>query len=191
MVDAIAADQIRPLAGGVRAMTGSIVWAVLTSERDAHNLEEANLPAIIFTELETSEDTISLVGFANEERRDLYRALRQINGIGRRSALMVLDCGEVRDVLRAVVAKEDEFFRHVPGLGKKRIELLIGQLSRAYQGALPRELKISVAVWVEARDGLLSLGIDESAAELFLERAAESDPSSSAEELVNRFHAEN
>ena len=123
---------------------------------------------MIWTVLEIDGDRLArpvLVGFASEERRILYGNLRSLPGIGRRSALAVLDCGENLDILRAVSGADDEFFRQVPGLGAKRIEALIANLRKSYEGALPRPLDVPVAAWVEARDALESEGLSRSEAE--------------------------
>ena len=152
MLDALIADEVTLTETGVAARCDKLVYRVECAQRDAERL--AGGEATVLTEVEMSDDTVVLVGFSSEERRRLYRALRAVSGIGRRSALLVLDCGEVIDTLRAVAAKDTSYFRGVPGLGKARIDAVITQLAKRYRGALPNPLPLPVCVWVEARDAL-------------------------------------
>ena len=155
MIDALIVDEIRSRPGGLRAIAGPLVFGLETAARDAATLEAASgTNLVIFCELELRDEEIALVGFSDEERRRLYRELRKISGIGRRSALAVLDCGEATDVLRAVSGRDGAFFRGVPGLGAKRIESLITDLRRRYSSALPSALEVPVSWLIEVREAI-------------------------------------
>lgn len=170
MIDALVADLLYPRAGGLRAVCGPLSLALDCPSNDSERLL-ADADPVIWTILEIDGDRVAtpvLVGFASEERRRLYENLRALPGIGRRSALMVLDCGENLDILRAVSAGDKEFFRQVPGLGSKRIDGLIANLRKSYEAALPRPLHVPVAVWVEARSALESRGMPAAEAERLL-----------------------
>lgn len=183
MLDALIADDISERPGGVRARCGSLVLSVDCPERDREHLIALEAPAVIWAQLEARDEEFMIAGFSSHERRELYRALRRIPGIGRRSALAVLDCGEELDILRAVAAKDAAFFRSVPGLGAKRIGAVIGELASRYEGALPQPLAIPVAWFVEARDGLRAAGVGAEEAERRLARVLSRARPSSAEEL--------
>jgi hypothetical protein len=158
VIDALVPEQLEPgeAAGLLLARCGPLSLVIECADRDGQHLVAGGPGDELTIELER-EDLV-LVGFANRERRRLYRALRAVAGIGRRSALALLDCGEVGDTLRAVAARDAEYFRLVPGLGQKRIGAVIAQLERRYDGALPRPLPVAVRSWVEARDALVLEG---------------------------------
>jgi Holliday junction resolvasome RuvABC DNA-binding subunit len=136
--------------------------------------------------MELADETIILIGFSSSERRRLYQALRAVTGIGRRSALLALDCGEVIDTLRAVAGQDNSYFRGVPGLGASRITKIFAELEQRYKDALPEALPLPVLWWVEARDALLHLGLDLTQAERLLRAAIASASTAphSAEELL-------
>lgn len=186
MLDALIADDISTRPGGVRARCGSLVLAVDCPERDRERLEALETPAVIWAQLEARDEEFLLAGFFSHERRELYRALRRIPGIGRRSALAVLDCGEQRDILRAVAGGDADFFRAVPGLGAKRIGSVIAELAARYDGALPKPLAVPVAWYVQAREGLCAAGMSVEDAEERLEDVLAGAEPHSAAELYER-----
>ena len=183
MVDALIVDEIITHQGGLSASCGPIVFEIQSSLRDGEALEAMTSPTVIYCRLELSDDQVSLVGFAGRDRRQLYLTLRTVSGIGRRSALMILDCGSVRDTLRAVAGKDRDYFSGVPGLGAKRVESVLSTLGKKYQ-PLPRPLPVPVRVWIEARDSLLSLGVDNPDEELFRATADLDVQPKTAEELL-------
>jgi Holliday junction resolvasome RuvABC DNA-binding subunit len=167
MIDAFVADKVYPTSDGIRAQIGPLSLLVQSPSRDAEKISTKDNP-VIFTVLEIEGERIStpvLVGLATERRRSLYKILRGLKGIGRRSALMVLDTGETIDILRSVAGKDPSLFRTVPGLGAKRIEAIFETLEAAYEGSLPKPLPLSLTVWVEVRDALCQNGCSEEEAE--------------------------
>jgi hypothetical protein len=151
MLDTLLVEEIIPSPDGVLLRVGPAIFVAEAAERDIDNLTSH-----VFCQLEAGDEMV-LVAFSSVERRDLYRRLRKISGIGRRSALAVLDCGEVRDIVRAASAKEHTFWRGVPGLGAKRIAAL--ETALAKYGDRPRPVPCSVSAWVEARDSLVQGGL--------------------------------
>lgn len=173
MLDAFSPDSLTLSDVGLKAKVGPLVLEVECAERDAQRLIEAAEGAEVYCQLETDDGDFHLVGFASENRRELYRALRRVSGIGRRSALVVLDCGEAVDILRAVSGKDKAFFRSVPGVGEKRIAAIVRELEKRFKGALPKPVPVPVATWVEARDALLAHVLDPHEADRLLRQAVE------------------
>lgn len=193
MFDALLADAVVSTEYGFTARCGSIIYRIESAHRDSDRLSAQSdietalsleiVPVLVMTEV--TDETIVLVGFSSAERRRLYQALRAVTGIGRRSALLVLDCGEVIDTLRAVASKDSSYFRGVPGLGTARITKLFAELEKRYKGVLPEALPLPVLWWVEARDALVHSNLDLTQAERLLRTALSAAPSPprSAEEL--------
>jgi Holliday junction DNA helicase RuvA len=196
VIDALAADQVQARPGGLAAVCGHMILAVECSERDAQALLErqsAEEPTVLFTVLEIEGDRIStpvLVGAASQDRRELYLVLRGLQGIGRRSALAVLDCGEKLDILRAVSGDDQQFFRAVPGLGPKRITAICATLAKHYDGAMPAPLPLSVADFVEVRDALVSSGLEWREAETRILAALDAGAPEQPEELLAQLLGE-
>lgn len=169
MLDSFATDAVEPSERGVLARVGTFVLDVECSERDASQVGDGST---IHCQVETDDGEFHLVGFANVGRRDLYRALRRVSGIGRRSALVVLDCGEEVDILRAVAGKDASFFRSVPGVGPRRIEAIIEELEKRFRGTLPSPVPVRVADWITARDAIVDRHPDLDEADAVVSRAA-------------------
>lgn len=188
VIDALVADAIYPREGGLRVSCGHMSLAIECSERDAEAALALDPDAIvIFTVFEIDGDRIStpvLVGAVSETRRELYQVLRELRGIGRRSALNILDCGEKVDILRAVAGDDREFFAAVPGLGPKRIAALAETLARHYDGAMPKPLPIPVSDWVTIRDALITAGMSWEVAETEIAAALEEDVPADPETLL-------
>jgi Holliday junction resolvasome RuvABC DNA-binding subunit len=181
VIDSILATSVLPGQGNLIAKVGSFNLAIEMSEKDIEyflhfeDYLEAeyknNFNLEIFIEVELKETTVQLIGFANKERRELYKALKNVPGIGSKSGLTILDCGEVIDILRAVSGKDFQFLREVPGVGAKRIEAIFKELEKKYQKALPKPLPINTTIWVEARSGIINSGNNFNDAEAMLFKA--------------------
>jgi len=158
VIDALIVDSVINRPHGVVVSCGPVLFDIEASGRDSDALEDKELPCPVYCRVELSDDKASLVGFSDPDRRELYLTLRTVKGIGRRSALMILDCGEVRDTLRAVAGDDHDYFSGIPGLGAKRIDAVLTKLGKGYHHSLPNPLPLPVSCWVEARDSLLSEG---------------------------------
>jgi holliday junction DNA helicase RuvA len=136
VLDSLYSEHVIRTETGVLAYIGPFTLAIETSFLDQEKLTSERT-ARIHTSLETDETTLTLIGFADADRRDLYLTLRTVQGVGRRTALAVLSCGERDEILRAVADSNTKFFREVPGLGAKRIGAVISTLNTKYQLILP------------------------------------------------------
>lgn len=179
MLDSFTTEAVEASERGVIARVGVFAFDVECSERDAGRLEAGSR---IYCQMETDDGDFHLVGFASDSRRALYRALRRVSGVGRRSALVVLDCGEVIDILRAVAGGDGAFFRSVPGVGEKRICAIIKELEKRFRGGLPSPIPVAVSDWITARDAILDRYEDPDDADAAVWRVAAEGMG--AEELV-------
>lgn len=155
MLEIINATCIRHSDERVLLDVGPFTLSGRCSLRDGVALVELGTGEIR-TELEWDEAGPRLYVFIDQSRQLLYRALRQVAGIGPSTALKILDAGEAIDVLRAAAAREVSFFTQVPGVGAKRAQQVIDQIQRASAGALPVAVPVPVADWVEIRERLAS-----------------------------------
>lgn len=189
MLDAMVADKIHLQPDGIRARIGAYVWNVTMSPRDVRYLLEQENP-VIYTDLEiTSEQKPILTGFATQERKELYLRLRKIKGIGRKVGVLVLDCGEAIDILRAVnTPLEDDyaFFAGIPGLGAGRVGTVVVDLRKSYRHSLPTPIECPMSIWVEVRDALMTQGRSFREAENDMHDHLQPVPKTS-EEFLSRF----
>lgn len=191
MLDRIVIDNAEVHTDGLTTRLGPVWLSLFMPDRavteTCQRLDRG--PVVLWLRLEMSaeEPEPVLVAFPDAASRDLYLVLRQISGIGRRSALATLGSGDLLDLLRAVAQRETGFFCQSPGIGRGRAELIIARLAERFAGALPRPLEVSVQEWVTARDGLVSSGWSHDQAEQALGEVAEG--ARDAEQLLERVSA--
>lgn len=193
MIAAVFGEKLIAVEDGLQVVSGTLVYHILCSNRCSYQLRalhaqnaqgtELGQPVAISTRMEVDDSSIVLVGFSTRQRKDLYEKLRSVPGIGRSSALAILDCGEEIDTLRAISSSDVAYFKEVPRLGIKKIETLIETFQRKHSGALPAEISVPVRQWVIARDQLIAdMSFED--AESKLRTAADGGASTAAELLA-------
>ena len=77
------------------------------------------------TTLVVREDSLTLMGFADDDERDTYEILQSVSGIGPKTALAMLAV-HTPDALRRALAAEDlAALQRVPGIGRKGAQRLV------------------------------------------------------------------
>jgi Holliday junction DNA helicase RuvA len=77
------------------------------------------------TYLHVRENELSLYGFSNVERRQLFILLLGVNGIGPRLALAILSTLSAEALRSAVSNEQHEILSQVPGVGKKTAQKIV------------------------------------------------------------------
>lgn len=83
------------------------------------------------------EDAFLLYGFETPEARDVFDQLRQVNGVGPRSALSLLSSLSASELAEAIDRGDTKALCRAPGVGKKLAERLCLEL----EGKLPRTFR--------------------------------------------------
>lgn len=87
------------------------------------------------------EDAFLLYGFESPEARDVFDLLRQVNGVGPRSALSLLSTLPQGELAEAIDRGDTKTLCRAPGVGKKLAERLCLEL----EGKLPRTFRPTTA----------------------------------------------
>lgn len=125
----------------------------------------------IHTSLIVREDSMTLMGFADADEREVFTTLQTVSGIGPRIALAALAVLSPDDLRRAVRDQDLPTLQKIPGVGRKsaqRMALEIGDKLGA-----PAHLDVPAssqaqpagAVESEVKSALVSLGWSESQAQ--------------------------
>jgi holliday junction DNA helicase RuvA len=97
--------------------------------------------AMIRTALIVREDDLSLFGFEDAERLEMFDLLCGVTGVGPKSALGVLATLDPDEIADAVRAEDDAPFRRVSGIGPKTAKLIVvsltGKITAAPRRAAP------------------------------------------------------
>ena len=138
----------------------------------------------VLTRMVVREDSMELFGFASREERALFDRLRAISGVGPKLALSVLSTFTPQQLAVIVATNDGNRLKSVSGLGKKKAERLVIELSDVF--AKDAELKQLVgltspadftaipkpavtSVESEAIEALLGMGFTSQEATLALE----------------------
>lgn len=89
--------------------------------------EQATIGEEIFlhTHLIVREDLLALYGFTERQQLEMFELLLGVNGVGPRSALMVVTVLSPDVIRRAVLHEQPEVFARVPGIGKKTAQKIL------------------------------------------------------------------
>ena len=74
------------------------------------------------------EDSDYLFGFKSKEKRDFFRDLLQVKGIGPQIGMSLLNKYDLTQIFNSVRNKDKELFNSVPGIGQKMTERLFLEL---------------------------------------------------------------
>jgi len=138
----------------------------------------------VLTRMVVREDSMELFGFASREERALFDRLRAISGVGPKLALSVLSTFTPQQLAVIVATNDGNRLKSVSGLGKKKAERLVIELSDVFAkdaelkqlvgltspadfAAIPKPAVASVES--EAIEALLGMGFTSQEAMLALE----------------------
>jgi holliday junction DNA helicase RuvA len=112
----------------------------------------------LYTYLVVREDALTLYGFENEEDRDFFSMLLGVNGIGPKTALVVLSTMTVDAIRRAVLSEQADIFARVPGVGRKTGQKILLHLQGKIKGGLEAMGGAILDVDAEVLEALVGLG---------------------------------
>ncbi len=120
------------------------------------------------------DETLELYGVESQEGLELFEQLKDISGIGPKAALAITSLGN-RERLQEAISKGDaSYFKGVHGLGQKKIQKIILELTgklKTLRGTEEEEDR-------EAIDALVALGFKRQAAKEALSQVAKDISSS-------------
>lgn len=114
-------DTVEVLVSGV-GFTVTVTAEVARTARAGERID-------LHTALIVREDALSLFGFADRARRELFGILLGVTGVGPKSALGVVGSLAIDEIAQAVADGDDAPFRRVSGIGPKTAKLIVVQLA--------------------------------------------------------------
>ncbi len=131
-------------------------------------LPEEGREALLHVETLLRENDLSLLGFASQEERALYRLLVKVDGVGPKLALAALGSLPLAELLQAIRGRDVKTLVRIPGVGKKTAEKLCFELSEKLGGLGGLEGLAGTAgprdAWeTDLRSALTNLGFKEEA----------------------------
>lgn len=110
--------------------TNGIGYKVFVSEMMFMQVRIGQEDVEVFCSLQIrKEDTLELYGLPSFETLRLFEMFRDVSGIGPKAAMLLSSLGKPDDIKRAIDQRNTEFFRGVKGLGEKKVQKLILELT--------------------------------------------------------------
>ncbi|NQX28577.1 Holliday junction branch migration protein RuvA [Microbacteriaceae bacterium VKM Ac-2854] len=134
---------------------GGVGYAVNVTPQHALELRIGS-EAIVSTTLIVREDSLTLYGFADTERLEIFELLIAVTGVGPKSALGVLGAVEPDAIAAAVANEDDAVFRKVSGIGPKTAKLIILSLAGKFS-VQPRAARATGATATAAQNVMSAL----------------------------------
>jgi Holliday junction DNA helicase RuvA len=88
-----------------------------------------NTETELFCHHHQRETSVELYGFASADTLRLFSIINNISGIGPKLALILSSLGTIDELKKAIEQRDEKFFAGVRGLGKKRLQKLILELT--------------------------------------------------------------
>ena len=74
------------------------------------------------------EDSDFFFGFKDKEKRDFFRVLLQVKGIGPQISMSLLNKYDLKEIFNSIRNEDKELFNSIPGIGQKMTERLFLEL---------------------------------------------------------------
>ena len=103
-------------------------YLVHCSARTLSTLGNRGDRAVVFTELQVSENDMRLIGFASGAERDWFRLLTQVQGVGSKVALAILSALTTEELQRACAGGDAAMVARANGVGPKLAGRIVNEL---------------------------------------------------------------
>ncbi len=135
---------------------GYLVHVTQTNRQQLSTSEESEL--YVYSHIK--EDAFDLYGFLSESEKKLFLQLIDVDGVGPKTALNIMDRG-VDAIVHAVQTADVSFFSSVTRVGKKSAQKIIIDLKNKLGGDTDLDLSTPTGKAAEVLEALLSLGFNE------------------------------
>ena len=166
-------------------------YLVAASTRTLSQLGAIGDEVVLHTDMQVSEDSIRLIGFATAEERDWFRLLTSVQGVGARVALAILSALAGDELHRAIASGDKAMVARAQGVGPKLAQRIVNELKDKAGGIMlgggagAASVIPAGGAGADAVSALLNLGFRPSEAASAVAKAeAEIGPEASLDALV-------
>jgi len=140
-------------------LCGGVGYGVhLTLKSQQHILGKEQVDLYVYTHVK--EDAIELFGFLSEGEKQLFMKLINVDGVGPKTALNIMERGS-DEIVRAIQHADVSFFQSVPRVGKKSAQKIIIELKNKLGGTMELDLVEPEGKAKDVVEALISLGFSE------------------------------
>ena len=153
---------------------------------------ESGDDVLVWTHFVVREDAQQLYGFPDRERRELFRLLLKVRGVGPQLAQAILSSMSEEELLATIASGDSKPLTKIKGVGKKTADQILLDLRDRAPAPSASDVLVPQAPADVARDAkladaigaLISIGYSDKQAKTSVERAAKRTGTDDLEELV-------
>jgi holliday junction DNA helicase RuvA len=112
---------------GIVLLVGGVGYGVTLSMDDAA-LTPVGAEALLHIAENIKEDAYDLYGFIAQTKKELYRQLVSVNGVGPKAAMALLSVGSEQEIRQAIASGDTALLSRANGVGKKVAERVVVDL---------------------------------------------------------------
>lgn len=116
----------------------------------------------VYTYLQVREDALTLYGFENKKKYQLFQMLLGVDGVGPKSGFNIVSFTDSDSIFDAARANNVNFFSSIPGIGKKTAQKILLELSSKIGSEFDISAMTLSADDLTVVDALVSLGFKRS-----------------------------
>ena len=107
---------------------GGVGYRIYSTTLMLHNLKSEKSEVEIYTYQQIREDSQELFGFKTLEDLEFFEIIVSVSGVGPKIGLVIMEISTVDDIKKAIATSNVDYLTRVPGIGRKKAELIILQL---------------------------------------------------------------
>ncbi len=119
----------------------SVGYKVFLSSKSINKLTENEPNLEVFCRLIVRENLLDLYGFLTFEEMELFKMLEEISGIGPKASLKLASIGSFEKFKQAIFSQDNNFFKGISGIGEKKIQKIILELTGKLKKISKGEIK--------------------------------------------------
>ena len=137
---------------------GPINLSILIPSSDKYlNLVEGD-DIKISTILDVKEDSLTLIGFLENNERELFQKLITVKGVGSKVAISILSTITGDEIIESVASNNHNIIKQVSGIGEKTAKLILVQLQGQLDNIPHSATNVDLEIQIEANQAVQALG---------------------------------
>ena len=152
---------------------GGVGYRVYTTNKTLGNIRGSEEEIELYIYQHIREDALDLFGFSSMVELDFFEVITSVSGVGPRIGLAILEISSVDDLKQAIGTSNVEFLTRIPGIGRKKAELIILELKNKMDVLVNGKLSAETEKDGDAINALMRLGYNRQEARLALEGVPE------------------
>lgn len=137
---------------------GPINLSVLIPSSDKYLSLKSGDDIKINTFLDVKEDSLTLIGFLENNERKLFQKLIIVKGVGSKVAISILSTITPDEIIESVASNNHNILKQVSGIGEKTAKLILLQLQGQLDNIPHKTNNLDLDTQIEATQAVQALG---------------------------------